>query len=58
MMNRYDWDINKANTYSAIIAVVTIYLIILSYVLYYFKEDFIAVFGKKKDKVAEKQKLG
>jgi regulatory protein YycH of two-component signal transduction system YycFG len=41
-------DQNKANIYSAIIAVVTIYLIIIAYVVHYFKEDFEAVFCNKK----------
>jgi hypothetical protein len=41
-------DPHQANMYAAIVAVCTIYLIIISYVVYYFKEDFEHVFCKKK----------
>jgi hypothetical protein len=40
-------DMSKANIYAAVVSIVTIYLIILSYVFYYFKDDFVKAFSKK-----------
>lgn len=41
-------DSNKANTYSAVISVATIYFLLLIYILYYYREDFRQVFCKRK----------
>lgn len=55
MLDHLQWNANKSNIGSAIVAVVTIYLIIISYVVYYFREDFEYVFCRK-NKVADKPK--
>jgi regulatory protein YycH of two-component signal transduction system YycFG len=56
---KYKFDDNKANIFSVIIAVVTIWLIIVSYVVYYFKDDFAQVFcNKNKKPTIVKQKEG
>lgn len=52
--NKLNWNIDKSNTYSAIIAILTIYFIIVSYVVYYFSEDFRQVFCKKRSEKLEK----
>lgn len=52
--NKLHWNIDKSNTYSAIISVLTMYFIIISYVVYYFSEDFAKVFCKRKQEKAEK----
>ncbi len=47
-LNRLHLDANKANTYSAVVSIVTIYLLLFIYIMYYFREDFRQVFCKKK----------
>ncbi len=41
-------DANKANTYSAIISVATIYFLLFIYIVHYYREDFRQVFCRKK----------
>ncbi len=43
---------NKANIYAAITAVVTIYSLLVGYIVFYFKEDFKQVFCKKRTEVS------
>lgn len=42
-------DINQINIYSAISTIIVIYSIIVTYVVYLFREDFEKVFCKKKE---------
>jgi len=41
-------DLDKVNIYSTIITVVLIYLIIVLYSIYHYRDDFYQVFCKKK----------
>lgn len=43
-------DSNKADIYSTVIVVVVLWMFILTYILYYFANDFKLVFGKREEK--------
>ncbi len=45
---RLKLDSHKANVYSAIVTVVTIYMLLVIYCVYYYYDDFKKVFCKKK----------
>ena len=47
---KYKYDIDKINLYSLIICVLTIWTILISTSIYYFKNDFQKVFCPKKNK--------
>ena len=47
---KYKYDIDKINLYSLIICIITIWIILMSTSIYYFKEDFQKVFCPKKNK--------
>jgi hypothetical protein len=47
---KYKYDIDKINLYSLIICIITIWIILISTSIYYFKEDFQKVFCPKKNK--------
>ena len=46
---KYKYDIDKINLYSLIICIITIWIILISTSIYYFKEDFQKVFCPKKN---------
>ena len=46
---KYKYDIDKINLYSLIIYIITIWIILISTSIYYFKEDFQKVFCPKKN---------
>ena len=46
---KYKYDIDKINLYSLIICIITIWIILISTSIYYFKDDFQKVFCKKKN---------
>jgi len=52
-----DYDVNKVNTYSTIIAIVLIYSILIFYVTYTYREDFLEAFCPKKKKVHDSTKV-
>ena len=45
---KYKYDIDKINLYSLIICIITIWIILISTSIYYFKDDFQKVFCPKK----------
>lgn len=47
---KYKYDIDKINLYSLIICIITIWIILISTSIYYFKDDFQKVFCPKKNK--------
>ena len=52
---KYKYDIDKINLYSLIICIITIWIILISTSIYYFKDDFQKVFcpKKKEEKIKE-----
>jgi hypothetical protein len=52
-LHRLKLDSHKANIYSAIVTVVTIYMLLVIYCVYYYYEDFKKVFCKKKTLVKQ-----
>ena len=46
---KYKYDIDKINLYSLIICIITIWIILISTSIYYFKDDFQKVFCPKKN---------
>ena len=52
----YNFSKNQQNVYGVVGVLISVWLILVSYIIYYFRNDFYVVCCKKKEKGKEKDK--
>ena len=56
ILNKFNFTKNQQDVFGAIGVLVSVWLILISYAIYYFKDDFYTVFCKKKEEEKNKDK--
>ena len=56
ILNKFNFTRNQQDVYGVIGVLISVWLILVSYTIYYFRNDFYTVFCKKKDKEKAKNK--
>ena len=54
ILSKFNFSINQQNVYGVIGVIISVWLILVSYIIYYFRNDFYTVFCKKKEKEKDK----
>lgn len=55
--NTLEFSVNKSNMYSTIISVCIIWTLLVSYIIFYFRDDFIKVFCKGRNQVNDRDRI-
>ena len=56
ILSKFNFTRNQQDVYGVIGVIISVWLILVSYTIYYFRNDFYTVFCKKKDKEKDKDK--
>ena len=56
ILSKYNFSKNQQNVYGVVGVLISVWLILVSYIIYYFRNDFYVVCCKKKEKGKEKDK--
>ena len=56
ILNKFNFTKNQQDVFGVIGVLVSVWLILISYAIYYFKDDFYTVFCKKKEEEKNKEK--
>ena len=56
VLNKFNFTRNQQDVFGVIGALVSVWLILISYAIYYFKDDFYTVFCKKREEDKDKDK--
>ena len=56
ILNKFNFTKNQQDVFGVIGVLISVWLILISYAIYYFKDDFYTVFCKKKGKDKNKEK--
>ena len=54
ILSKFNFSKNQQNVYGVIGVIISVWLILVSYIIYYFRNDFYTVFCKKKEKEKDK----
>ena len=54
ILSKFNFSKNQQNVYGVVGVLISVWLILVSYIIYYFRNDFYTVFCKKKEKEKDK----